>query len=198
MAAPRQSTEERREQIVEAALRIISTKGVHKLTAMEIGRQVGIADGTVFRHFADKATIVLGAIDHLKSLLFAQFPPEDPDPLARLRKLFVSRLELVRRHPGVFRLAFSDRLEEAAGVEGAARVRAMVARSQKFVRDCLEEAQRQGKIDPALPPAVLTWVVMGTMQMAAFAEKGNGREPLPDPETAWRTLETLLLSTQAK
>ncbi len=198
MAAPRQSTEERREQIVEAALRIISTKGVHKLTAMEIGREVGIADGTVFRHFADKAAIVLGAIDHLKSLLFAQFPPEDPDPLARLRKLFVSRLELVRRHPGVFRLAFSDRLEEAAGAAGAARVRAMVARSQTFVRDCLEEAQRQGTIDPALSPAVLTWVVMGTMQMAAFAEKGNGKEPLPDPETAWRTLETLLLSTKAK
>lgn len=194
MSTPRRPTEERRQQIAEAALRIISGKGVHRLTAQELGREVGIADGTIFRHFKDKAEIVRAAIAHLEGVLFQNFPPEAEDPLERLKSFFVGRLSLVQRMPSVFLAAFSDRLEEAAGEE-AGVVRSIIERSQAFVRQCLVEAQERRQVDPALSVEALSLVVIGTLQASAFAHRRSGGKSKIDPDVAWQTIEIMLKST---
>lgn len=191
----RRPTEERRVQIAEAALRIISGKGVHRLTAQELGREVGIADGTVFRHFKDKAEIVRAAIAHLEGVLFKGFPPAEPEPLARLRSFFVGRLELMQRLPGVFFAAFSDRLEEAAG-DDRPLVRSIIERSQAFVRQCLVEAQEQGLIARSLSPDVLTTVVIGTLQANAFLHHRLGGKSHLNPIDVWQVIETMLTATK--
>lgn len=191
MGASRRPTIERRQQIAEAALRIISGKGVHRLTAQELGREVGIADGTVFRHFKDKAAIVRAAIAHLEAVLFAGFPPADEDPLVRLRSFFVGRLRLVQQMPAVFLAAFSDRLEEAAG-DDASSVRSIIQRSQAFVLQCLVEASERGQLLPGLPPPVLALMVIGTLQAAAFSRNRLGNESHIDPDSIWQALEKMM------
>lgn len=193
MSAPRRPTEERRQQIAEAALRIISGKGVHRLTAQELGREVGIADGTIFRHFKDKAEIVRAAIGHLEGVLFKNFPPEEEDPLRRLRAFFIGRLTLVQKMPSVFLAAFSDRLEEAAG-DDASVVRSLIERSQAFVRQALREAQERGQIDRSLSLDALALVVVGTLQAAAFAQQRKAQKSQIDPTGVWQTLEIMLTS----
>lgn len=194
VSTARRPTEERRQQIAEAALRIISGKGVRRLTAQELGREVGIADGTVFRHFKDKAEIVRAAIAHLEATLFEGFPPQAEDPLDRLRAFFLGRLALVQRMPSVFLAAFSDRLQEAAGDEGGA-VRSIVERSHGFVRQCLAEAQERGRIGAALSVDALTLVVVGTLQASAFSLHQRRNQHLLDPGTVWETIEILMTST---
>lgn len=194
MAADRKSSEERRRQIADAALRIIGTKGVHRLTAMELAREVGIADGTIFRHFKNKDEIVQAAIARLEELLQQDLPPEQADPLARLGAFVVQRLTKVRAHPAVFRLAFGDRLEEVAGAQGLERMRAMVERSQAFVGGCLAQAQARRLVDPALPLGPLVWTVTGTMRMAVFAQ-GLGPREAPSAADVWKMLERLLRAT---
>jgi AcrR family transcriptional regulator len=189
--AERRPTEERRVQIAEAALRLISGKGVAKMTAQALAREVGIADGTIFRHFKDKAEIVRAAISHLEALLYKDFPPADPDPLARLRTFFVGRLELVQRMPTVFFAAFSDRLEEAAGEDGGL-VRSLIERSHRFVHQCLVEAAEQGLIDRSLPPEVLTTVVLGTLQTNAFLSHRLQHKSRIDPEAVWQVIEKMM------
>lgn len=197
VSTPRRPTEERRQQIAEAALRIISGKGVHRLTAQELGREVGIADGTIFRHFKDKAEIVRAAIAHLEGVLFQNFPPAAEDPLERLQTFFVGRLTLVQRMPSVFFAAFSDRLEEAAGEE-AGVVRSIIDRSQAFVRQCLVEAQERGQVDPSLSVDALGLVVIGALQASAFASRRSGGKSRIDPNMVWQTIEIMLKSTVRK
>lgn len=197
VSTPRMSTEVRRQQIAEAALRIISSKGVHRLTAQELGREVGIADGTIFRHFKDKAEIVRAAIAHLEGVLFKSFPPEAEDPLERLQTFFVGRLTLIQRMPSVFLAAFSERLEEAAG-EDAGVVRSIIDRSQAFVRQCLAEGQERRLIDPTLSLDALTLVVVGTLQAAAFARRRSSGKSVSDPIKIWQTVEIMLTSAIKK
>ncbi|MRG94318.1 TetR/AcrR family transcriptional regulator [Polyangium spumosum] len=184
---------DRRRQIAEAALRIIATAGVHRLTAVEIAREVGIADGSIFRHFEDKRAIVAAAVDVFEGMLLEDFPPEDPDPLERLKSFLLRRLALVRAHPEILRLAFNDRLVEAAGEEGAARVQASVQRSMSFVRACLAEAQEKGTITSAVPVDVMVWAVTGILRGAAFQEMaGASKSPPLTPEALWPSIAALL------
>lgn len=195
-------TAERQRQLAEAALRIISTQGVRRLTAAALAEEVGIADGTIFRHFKDKEEIVNAAIDLFEAVLEETYPPAHGEPLERLGSFLVKRLTLVRKNPEVLRLAFNDRLAEAAGDEGAARVERLVGRSVSFVHTCLDEAQSKGQITRDTPVMFLVWMVIGVVRGASTTgpTKVSGRKALStaSPKKVWTTLERFLRNTAAE
>lgn len=192
-------TAERQRQIAEAALRILSTQGVSRMTAVALAEEVGIADGTLFRHFKDKGAIVNAAIDLFETALEGTFPPPEGEPLDRLGSFVAQRLGLLREHPELLRLAFNDRLSEAAGEQGAARVERLVERSMTFVHDCLAEAQEQGHVTRDAPVMLLAWMVIGVVRGASTrgTHRVPGRKALAtaSPEQVWATLEHFLRST---
>ncbi len=188
----RQRTEDRRPQIADAALRILALKGAVHLTAAELGREVGIADSTIFRHYRDMDEVVLAAIDRVRTLLDATFPPDGGSPLGRLRALFLARLALMREHPEVLRLASSDRLEQVAGPEGARRLRDTIQQSRRFIETCLREAQVQGEVAAHLDITILGWMVRGTLQVAVASSAGPRSPESRAPEAVWAVLEQLL------
>jgi len=193
MARQRRPSSERRRQIADAALRIIGERGVKSLTAAELGRAVGIADATLFRHFKNKHEIVLAAIDRLEEIIFEGFPPTGREPLERLRALFLSRLELVATRPELLQLALTERLLEVAGQEGLEKLISMAERSRAFVVECLEEARERGLIGTHFSPALVSHVVLGTMHTSAIAMAcPAGKVERTEPESIWRTVEELL------
>ena len=196
---PRLPTAERQRQIAAAALRIISTQGVRRLTAAALADEVGIADGTIFRHFKNKEAIVSAAIDLFESTLDATFPPPIDEPLERLGVFVVNRLTLVRKNPLLLRLAFNERLAEAAGPTGAARVEQLVQRSMAFIRDCLEQAQQRGQVTSDTPLTLLVWMVIGVVRGAAThaAHGVHNEDPLSSAsaDQVWHALESFLRTT---
>lgn len=193
MGTRRKSGDERRAEIAEAALKIISSRGVQRLTAVALADEVGITDGSIFRHFKDKRAIVRAAIERLEQMLFDQGLPGHPEPLERLGAFFLQRLGLVQKLPHVFFAAFSDRLAEAAG-DDASLVHALVERSQRFVRECLEEAKGQGLIGADLSIDALGLLIVGTLQGAAISRQ-RARKAGPSPAQLWATIERLLRAT---
>ncbi len=169
------------------------------MTAVALAEEVGIADGTIFRHFKDKGEIVNAAIDLFETALEGTFPPPDGEPLDRLGSFLVQRLALLRKNPELLRLAFNDRLAEAAGAEGAARIERLVGRSVTFVHDCLAEAQGEDQITRHTPVMLLVWMVIGVVRGASMTGtyRVPGRKALATapPKKVWTTLERFLRST---
>ena len=197
--AKRLPTAQRQRQIAEAALQILSTQGVHRLTAVALADRVGIADGTIFRHFSNKEEIVNAAIDLFQATLEETFPPAEREPLERLGLFFVNRLTLARENPEFLRLAFNDRLAEAAGEAGAQRVAQLVERSVAFVHKCLAEAQERGEVTRDTPPILLTWMVIGVIRGASTPGPhhvpGTEAPSTRSPKQLWEELENFLRST---
>jgi AcrR family transcriptional regulator len=187
-------TEQRRQQIAEAALRIIAERGLREFTVAAISDEVGLADGTIFRHFDDKDDIVLEAVKHLEQTLVAQENEYEGDPLERLGQFLRSRIALIQQRPEIFKMLFSDDLAKAGPEEAGERVRALKQRSMTFVRDHLEQAIDEGVISDEHSPDVLLYVVHGTALAMVFSGKdldtliGDGAQP----ETVWTVVENLL------
>jgi len=186
----RQPTEERRRQIADAALKIIAEQGLGRFTTQAIAAEIGVTDGTLFRHFASKEEIVLAALDRVEERLFEGFPPDDPDPLARLERFFRFRASLVGANPVIARLAFSEELSHAAGPRGAQQVESWKQRSLDFIVSCVEEAAAQGRLPPSLPVQEIGMMVMGTLlALVRFGELTAG--PVA-AHRAWTVIERLL------
>lgn len=56
--------EERRKQIIEAAIDLFSRKGFKGTTTKEIAQAVGVTEAIIFRHFATKEALYTAIIDH--------------------------------------------------------------------------------------------------------------------------------------
>ncbi len=55
----------RRERILDAAVEEIAAVGYQRATVRAIARRAGVADGTIYNYFGDKADVLLGLLDRL-------------------------------------------------------------------------------------------------------------------------------------
>lgn len=55
----------RREQILDAATTVFAEKGFHRATIKEVARAAGVADGTIYNYFENKAALLLGLLERL-------------------------------------------------------------------------------------------------------------------------------------
>ncbi len=55
----------RRNQILDAATRVFAEKGFSRATIRDIAGVAGIADGTIYNYFENKAALLLGILDRL-------------------------------------------------------------------------------------------------------------------------------------
>lgn len=103
----------RREQVVQAALRIVGKKGVGGLTTSAIARAVGVSEANLYRHFKNKEEILfetgksIGAAirKNLEVVLAAPVRP-----VLKLKRAFLLHLEFVEKNEGIPRLGFSEEM----------------------------------------------------------------------------------------
>lgn len=188
----RLSRAERRQQIVEASLHIIAEQGLRSFTTAAVASEVGLAEGSIFRHFTSKEEIVGEVIRYAGELLTAEIPPPSADPVERLRQFLLARVRLIRERPGLFRILFSDQLSQAASERDVEAVEALKRRSFGFVRECLDEASRRGMLAEGVDPAVLFLVVRGMALSLVFTPSAKWGPEAPEPERVWGTLARLV------
>lgn len=185
---------DRRREIADAALRVISAQGLGRFTTAALAAEVGVTDGALFRHFDTKEAIVLAAIDRVEELLFEGFPPEAADPIERLGLFFRRRVDVIRVRPGISRVLVSEELAHAAPPEGGARVARFRRRSEAFVRSCLAEATRAHLLAPGVHVEEAAVLVLGAI-LALAHTPGLARRRGVAPALAgrvWSTLDVLL------
>lgn len=187
---PRMSSEQRRLQLADAAIKIVAERGLRRLTAAEVATEVGIADGTIFRHFASMEELALAALDRIEVLLDDSMPPEGDEPLARVLDMFRRRAELLDARPDVAKLVHSDDLFNAAGEAGQHRRARMRRLTLDFVRACAEEAAARGDLVEWLQPAELAVILFGTQM--ALMRLGAARAGAVERERVWATVERLV------
>ncbi len=144
--AARRSSEERRRQIADAAIKIIGAHGLRDFTMARLAAEVGIKDGSIFRHFKDKRDILRAVLARIEELLSAAAPPPLADPLLRLEEFLSRRMHTVAASPGLLSIIFADHLAHALGTEGRRRIADLRNRGRDFIRACLREAADQNLI----------------------------------------------------
>lgn len=77
MAARRESTEVRQQQIIDAARKLIFKYGSEHLTVKRIAAEVGISEAAIYRHFTSKKSILSFLLTHIENTLLADIAHEE-------------------------------------------------------------------------------------------------------------------------
>ena len=155
----RRDARENREALLAVAKRLFAAQGVEATSMAEIAREAGVGQGTLYRHFADKAALCQGLIgedleafqERVGALLESA---SDLPPLERLGQLLAEKTRLVESHLPLF--ATMDLGPHRKGPSP------FYAWQHEHISALLEEAVARGELAPLDVPftagAILTTV----------------------------------------
>jgi AcrR family transcriptional regulator len=197
LTAPASST---RAQLVEAAERVLRSKGLARATTKEIAREAGLAEGTLYLHFADKLDLVravhekllpgfIEVVRHLPARAGTGTVAGNLTDLAR------SALRLYRDMLPLGSSLFAD-------PELLRRFRALLTerdggphRAWEPVVTYLRAEQALGRVATDADPAAAALLLLGACEQLVFVELMTGPETLPfrdRPDPAAELVATLL------
>jgi len=103
----------RQQAIVDAARRIISSRGIENLTVREIAKELKITDGALYRHFRSKKEIISLLIDDIEETLLSaikEAAAKSKDPLGKLENILLSHLSYAEQRKGLTFIIINETL----------------------------------------------------------------------------------------
>lgn len=173
--APRMPPEERREQLLDAVLKIIVEQGVHKVSMDTVAREVGVTRPVVYGVFKDTDDLLNASLDRETAAALAQILPlqtalgESADPATGILGFLDGFLTAVLDAPDRWRAAFS--LVDST----TPKFRRRVERQRKAATELFEDYLRTAPGVPAMDVEMTARVVF-TLAWEA------GRMLLSEPE----------------
>lgn len=170
MSDEKLATEIRKEQIVEAALVLVASQGLDRLSMAAVARRVGLVPSGIYRHFRSKDEILAAMLDLIERRLEENVraaTEESADPLGRLRDVLVRHVRFIREGRAIPRIVFAD--ESFVGhPQRKTRVEQILQGYLGKVGEIVRSGQAQGQIRPELDPDTVAMMVLGIVMPAAI------------------------------
>lgn len=167
-----------REEILEAARGLFAARGWEGTTTKAVAEVAGVAIGTVFLHFPDKAALLGAALaDRIATTLAAAeatLPAQGI--LAQLTHLAGALYRMYAESPPLSRVLVKESLFLTEG-EAAAVARAQVERFSHQVAALLDAARIRGEVDRSVDPRLGASAFFGLYFAVLVAGLRDGLRP---------------------
>lgn len=171
-AAPlaRRRDPDRKEKILAAAADLVAQRGFHAVSMADIGSRVGISGAAVYRHFDNKATLLLALFDRsLDGLLFEEsvIISRREDIPGALRKLVERQVDFVVDEREFARVYYRE--IEHLSPDDQVRLR---RKQRQYIEEWVHIVR---ELDPSLDESasrVLVHAMIGTIQSALVHNVG--------------------------
>jgi AcrR family transcriptional regulator len=185
----------RREEIVQAVLRIIGERGLTSLTTTTLAAEVDVTTGALYRHFASLDEILNETVRYGVSRVEDTFPGPDLPPVDRILALARNRVRVLGNDSGLAWLLRSEQAYLTLPQDAVQRLRDVVSRSRQFLLTALREGAAGGAIRGDIEPEILLVPVLGTIHAVIglqVARRKPARKQMQQPERVLLALQRLL------
>lgn len=188
----RKSGAERRQEILEATLELISEHGVEGVTVARIAAAVGVSRGALYRHFESRGALITEANKAANERALSWVESSDaPDVMRRLQEIGESQAAWSRQNfSTVVRPFFLELASPPAG-EGAEPLKLSDFSSFRAAVEIAEEGKRQGVIRADVPSEDVAWALHMFAWAQDIALMAGGEDAVADG-TIRRNLQRML------
>ncbi|MFZ5760057.1 MAG: TetR/AcrR family transcriptional regulator [Thermodesulfobacteriota bacterium] len=160
------SAEERREVTVEAVIELAGERNPSEITTAAIAGRMGLTQGALFRHFANKDAILQAVMEWVAHRLLArvdQAVSQAATPLAALEGMFMTHVDFVVTYPGIPRILFGEL--QRAGETAARRVaQGLILSYGARLTEVVDRGKQCGELDAGLDTEAAVTLFIGTIQ----------------------------------
>jgi AcrR family transcriptional regulator len=167
---------ERREAILDAALRVFCSGSYAGTTTAEIAAEAGVTEPVIYRHFASKRALWLACVDEA----WARFRVAHDKKLLALGEergidAFGQALDEMRRTRVLLASLWMQGVTEASeDAEIQRHVRRHMRTAHDFVAAGVRQSQECGRIPDDRDPEAEAWIMIGGALLTAVADRLGG------------------------
>ena len=164
MATRSAAQEERRRQILDAAVRAFAKKGYHACRVSDIAEEAGVAYGLVYHYFESKDAVLESIFREMWGMMVAAInaiEEIEESPREQLRKSCAIVLRTWRDYPDVVRVLVR---EVARSGEQLQREVEEIAHAFEALRRIVERGQEQNVFRRDISPRLASWVIYGALE----------------------------------
>ncbi len=190
----------RRDQIVQATLKIIAQKGVSSLTTAALAREVGISEANLYRHFKNKDEIYLATVDQVQEMIvtnLAKVMAANAEPVVVIKRFFSLQVDLMEENSGIPRLMFSEELHVHLPMRE--RILETMYTVSERLSSLVKAGQKAGTIRKDIDPVTTVLMFIAMIQGLAFRWSLGGFSFSLSKEAAktWKNFEKLITQERA-
>lgn len=137
--------EQVRRRLFDALARLMNSTGFDTLTMSDIAAEAGVGRTSVYNHFADKESLLIGYIEHETASFLADLREaldQVEDPEERLRVYIRQQIQL----KSTYHLAPGPDLRSVVSRETVMRLREHVREVEELLREILRTGIRTGRL----------------------------------------------------
>ncbi|ACA99227.1 MULTISPECIES: TetR/AcrR family transcriptional regulator [Cyanophyceae] len=158
-----------RDRILKAALQLFAQKGYEKTTTKELAAKAQVAEGTLFRHFSNKKTILvevatLGWMDLLTDFLTEMSEMGSYKAIAQVMR---HRMLNMHKNKNLLKVCF---IETQAHPELQEKIQAEVIDKMTGIAEAFFESAMEKGIYRKMNPHIVAQVFLGMFAIAGFSD----------------------------
>lgn len=170
---------EKRETILDAAIRVFARQGFHLSRVSDIAREAGVADGTIYLYFRHKEDILIAIFEEKMAQVLEELRIElapQPDPISKLRCFISFHLgQMARNRELAEILQVELRLSNKFMKE---YVPVRLTEYLDVIAEIVLDGQRQGIFRGDISPAIMKRAIFGALdELAMHWVLTRGRRP---------------------
>lgn len=174
-----------RTRILQAALHLFARKGYEGTTTKDLATAANVAEGTIFRHFSNKKTILIevatqGWVDILTDLLTELSEMGSYKAVAQVMR---RRMFKMRENSDLLRVCF---IEAQFHPELRERIQSEVIEKMTDVAEAFFETAMEKGIYRPINPKIVAQVFLGMFAIAGFSDR-----TIIDPQASPQALQEM-------
>ena len=162
-SAVRLSAAERRQAIIDAAVRVFADGSYRGVTTAEIAREAGVSEPILYRHFASKRELYLAAVEHVWQQVRARWDElveSETDPRSFVEKMAQSKASVTSSKFTLAELWVQALSEAGEEPELRKYLRAHLREVHDYLAAGVRRAQELGAIDPDRDADAEAWIFL--------------------------------------
>ena len=153
---------ERREQLLETAIRLFAERGYSGATTSELARAAGVTEPIIYRHFNSKKDLFIAVIERTGQRTTEMWEGQlaiAKDPAQRLKRLFVANPLITDRGRGIYRVV-TQAMMEITDPDILRALQQHITQIHAFVAREVAKAQADGRVSKHFSPEITAWTLL--------------------------------------
>ena len=152
-------------EIIEAAGKILTEKGINGLTTKKLAQEMNFSESALYRHFSNKEEIIVCMLNYL-ALNMDQHSTEleNKNPIEKLKNFFQNQFRFFESQPYFVIAVFSEGLlEESEKINHA--IKSLMNKRMQLLKPIIQIGQEKRAITNDLDSDELIHILMGSVRL---------------------------------